>query len=265
MVECLRSKFPAQLWFRKSLLYETSSVSCDYRFSLWKTCDQFGRCTVTDPDFDLDSPALGFLCGIAVLIFRGWKHLGSGERLLLIVFCVYLILLLNFSRLPVLGSVSVFTSLSSVLPLGGLKAIARVYPLVLPLLIVLAALGGKRFLGSLKAASPRKTAAFASVLLLLVMAENFPLRHPLLGSKIMQELPTQETAAYQALPFAQGRILLEIPHYFGLQVNRNTLYTLNWGQHQNPLLNGKVSVEPESYTYDLRNLLGTFQRNFPRQ
>ena len=71
--------------------------------------------------------------------------------------------------------------------------------------------------------------------------------------------------AYQALPYAEGRVLLEIPHYFGLQVNRNALYTLNWGRHRNPLINGKVSVAPEGFAFELPNLLGTFQRNFPRQ
>ncbi len=215
--------------------------------------------------FLLELVFLLFLCVILVLIVRGWKQLDPGGRLLVIVFCFYLVLLLNFSRLPVLGSLSVFTSLSTVLPFGGLKAMARVYPLGLPLLIVLAALGGKRILASFKGASPRKTAVFASIVLLLMVAENFPLRHPLLGSPIMRELPTRDASTYQKLPLAQSRVVLEIPHYFGLQVNKNTLYTLNWSQHRNPLINGKVSVEPESYAFDLRNLLGTFQRNFPKQ
>jgi len=213
----------------------------------------------------LELAFLLFLCGLLVLIIRGWKYLNAGERLLVLMFCFYLILLLNFSLLPVLDSLSFYAALSSVLPFGGLKAIARVYPLGLPLLIVLAALGGKRILASMKVKSRRKTAVFAGLVLVMMMVENFPLRHPVLGSPIMQELPMQETGAYQKLPDAQSRVVLEIPHYFGLQINKNTLYTLNWIHHRNPLINGKVSVEPQSYAFDLRNLLGTFQRNFPKQ
>jgi hypothetical protein len=187
----------------------------------------------------LDIVLFGFLCGLLVLIFRGWRTLSAGERLLLLVFCFYLALLLSLPRLPILGSLS------------------------LPLLIVLAALGGQRMLDAMKNASKRKAAAFSGLVLLLMMAENFPLRHPALGTRIMQELPTREAAIYSLLPFEQDRVILEIPHYFRLQKNKNTLYTLNWIHHRNALINGKVSISPQSFTFDLRRLLGPFQKTFP--
>ena len=211
----------------------------------------------------LDIVLFGFLCGLLLLILRGWKALRAGERLLLLVFCFYLALLLSLPRLPVLGSLSLYSALNSLLPFSGLKAIARVLPLALPLLIVLAALGGQRMLDSMKNASKRKAAAFSGLVLLLMMAENFPLRHPALGTRIMQELPTREAAIYSLLPFQQDRVILEIPHYFRLQKNKNSLYTLNWIHHRNALINGKVSIRPESFTFDLRRLLGTFQKTFP--
>jgi hypothetical protein len=211
----------------------------------------------------LDIVLFGFLCGLLVLIFRGWRTLSAGERLLLLVFGFYLALLLSLPRLPILGSLSLYSALNSLLPFSGLKAIARVLPLALPLLIVLAALGGQRMLDAMKNASKRKAAAFSGLVLLLMMAENFPLRHPALGTRIMQELPTREAAIYSLLPFQQDRVILEIPHYFRLQKNKNTLYTLNWIHHRNALINGKVSVDPESFTFDLRRLLGTFQKTFP--
>lgn len=212
----------------------------------------------------LDYVFLIFLSGILILFLFSWKNLNKWERIFLFTFSFFMILLFQFVHINFLDSVYPYKFLQSFPPFNGFRAVLRILPILFPFLIVFAALGGNRFLQSFKYLTKNKIIVISSFMLLLMMVENFPYRHPLQETQIMQALPKQEAKVYEMLPKKKDKVLLEIPFYSPLLVS-NSRYMLNWKLHQNYLLNGKVSIEPRGYFFDLLHIIGDRQELFPNE
>lgn len=212
----------------------------------------------------LEYVLLFFLLGILFLVANIWKSLDKWECMMLLTFSLFLILLFQFTTINFLRSISIYKLFSSLLPFSGLKVIRRVYPIVLPLLIVLANFGGNKLLESFKTVTKKKVIVVASIVLVFMILENLPYRHPIFQRHIMKDLPTKETFVYKMLPFRENKIILEIPYYFQTKA-KNSRYVLNWECHQNYLLNGKASIKPHTYYRDLVNIIGSTQKVFPNE
>ncbi|MFC2158817.1 hypothetical protein ACFLT9_13370, partial [Acidobacteriota bacterium] len=106
-----------------------------------------------------------------------------------------------------------------------------------------------------------KKATIFCIILALFVAENSRYNKQ---KNMMQPLGRSDMEIYEILPNKQNRILLEIPYYFG-QRAQNASYTLNRNLHGNFHINGTVSIPPNEYIFDLGNILGPHQQNFPSE
>jgi hypothetical protein len=203
-----------------------------------------------------------FLSLTLILMIINWKKMIKWEKLILLTFSFYLILFLKFEGLPFLKSFSFLELFNTLLPFEGLKNIRRVYLIILPFLIVLATVGGDKFLRTLKRLTKRRIIVISVVILCLIILENIRIPFPITQRRLMREISDYNLDVYKKLPFRQNRIILEIPFYFK-KVTQNSIYSLNWQFHQNCLLNGKTSIEPRRYLDDLENIIGRLQKIFP--
>jgi hypothetical protein len=205
-----------------------------------------------------------FLILIFTLAIINWKTMTKWEKLILLTFSFYTILFINFQDLYFFKNFSFLEFFNTLLPFSGLRNIRRVYLNILPFLIILAAIGGNKFLESFGHIKKKKMMMIPIVILCFMIVENIPLPLPITHSQLMKPLTNYNLKVYQYLPFRKNKIILELPFYFKL-VTRNSIFLLNWQFHQNYLLNGKTSIKPHRYFKDLENTIGRSQRKFPNE
>lgn len=210
----------------------------------------------------LDIVFIIFLFLILTVVIVTWKRMIKWEKLILLTFSFYFILFLKFEGLYFLNEFSFFEFLNGLLPLEGLSAMRRTYLIILPFLIILAGIGGAKFLESLGHMKKKKVLVLSAFIFCFMILENIPLPLPITKRQLMKPLPHYNLEVYQKLPFKKNKIILEIPFYFRM-VTRNSIFFLNWQFHQNYLLNGKTSLEPHRYFSGLKSIIGRLQKKFP--
>ncbi len=209
-----------------------------------------------------------FLILIGLLIyflFQRWKDLSQLIKWALILLVGMGCFLFQFSNPAFLKSLAPYRLVYTLLPVGGLTVIKRASIWLLPLLIVLACLGSNRFFPDLRQWTKKKRALVFILLLILIGGETIknPARYLYKkGTKTVMKPIMGKIELYKHLPFKSNKVVLEIPFYFRRRL-KNARYMLNWQFHQNPLLNGKVSIFPKEYTRTLSRNLGQYQIGFP--
>lgn len=211
---------------------------------------------------------LVFLLFLAYLLFVSWKEIEPWTKLLLLLLAFMFFFLFHFTYPSFMKSLSPYLLFHFLLPVGGLTVIKRTFLMLLPLFVVLAAVGASRFferIPGFAALKPWKKYILFVLLLAVLALEN--IRSPLLylntEDGVMKSLP-QTAEVYRSLPFRSGKVVLEIPFYLRRRL-KNSQYPLNWQFHQNPLLNGEVSIEPKGYYQKLTAAIGKFQEEFPSE
>jgi hypothetical protein len=209
-----------------------------------------------------------FLLFLAYLLFVSWKEIEPWTKLLLLLLAFMFFFLFHFTYPSFMKSLSPYLLFHFLLPVGGLTVIKRTFLMLLPLFVVLAAVGASRFFERIPrfaALKPWKKYILFVLLLAVLALEN--IRSPLLylntGGGVMKSLP-RTAEVYRSLPFRSGKVVLEIPFYLRRRL-KNSHYLLNWQFHQNPLLNGEVSIEPKGYYQEITAVIGKFQEEFPSE
>lgn len=212
--------------------------------------------------FLLDLSFFLLLVILAALALVGRKKMNAMEKLLLLTFAVFFLLMLNFPNLPVLRSLTIYKFVFNSLPgMNGLRGIGRVVmPLALPFLICMAALG---FRNVFTFSRPKNILAKITPWILALVAvaamglENVSAHYP------MHSLPGKETV-YEKIPFNKNKIILEYPWDYGFnKYYLNGLYMFNWLYHRNFILNGRSAFFPVSYIDSLGEILEAEPGRFP--
>jgi hypothetical protein len=207
------------------------------------------------------------IAALVVLAVRGWAKMDKMEKLVLVTGFSFFLLMLDFSRLPLLKNFHPYISLFHLLPgLSGLRVVERVVlPLEVPFLIVMAAVGFRNHFGALLppsgAAAPSPAFAGRTLVGLLIIsllyAENVTARY------IMRPLPRPEKV-YEKIPFGENRVLLEIPWDYGtVKYTQNATYMFQWQFHQNPIINGCGSYVPVRHVEAVNRILFEDAQPFP--
>jgi hypothetical protein len=209
----------------------------------------------------LEALFLLWMIMLAVALALKWREMSGAERLVVISFCFFLLVNLNFDFLPGLRSLSLYWIYDRLLPpIRGLRHIQRAFFLILPMFTAMAATGAARHFR--RAGRDLWLRLAAAALFVLVLAENIYLPIIFAPGRIMKPIPYKDTAVYHHLPFRSNLVVLEVPYYFRFPVG-NAQYLLNWRLHRNYLLNGKAWVRPLDYWLKLSRIIGKIQREFP--
>jgi len=221
-----------------------------------------------------------FLLFILLLVFlttRGWSRILNLEKVILVTSSAFFVLLLEFDALPILKVLVPYKILYAAIPgIGGLRGIDRVVlPLAMPFWISMAAVGFRNFFGGpgdppgnlgskARADTPvsgnsggAKQWALGLLIIPLLYLENVTRDY------IMQPLPGRETV-YDAIPFKQNQVLLEIPWDYGVKkYYQNGIYMYNWQFHQNFIMNGSGAFIPVEYVKEVNRILNSGSDPFP--
>lgn len=207
----------------------------------------------------LDVLFLIFLILILVAVIKSWKNVDNWAKLIVLTLAFYLLVMFQFSHLPLLNAFSLFNIFSHWLPFEGFRAIKRVFLISLPFLIIIACIGGARFYKSFESYSRKKKVAVFTVILLLIVSENIRFDR---AKNMMSKLKRPNPDIYKTIPFEKNKIILEIPFYFNVH---NSKYSLNWEFHKNSIINGISSVDPMGYMPELMSIIGRRQNSFPNE
>jgi len=207
----------------------------------------------------LDVLFLIFLSLILFAVIKSWKNVDNWAKLIVLTLAFYLLVMFQFSHLPLLNSFSLFNIFSHWLPFEGFRAIKRVFLISLPFLIIIACIGGARFFKSFESYSKKKKVAVFTVILLLIVSENIRFDR---AKNMMSKLKRPNPDIYKTIPFEKNKIILEIPFYFN---SHNSTYSLNWEFHKNSIINGISSVDPMGYMPELLSIVGMHQNKFPSE
>jgi hypothetical protein len=214
----------------------------------------------------LDYPFLLFLIGIGFFLIVIRKTFDPREKVIIMTLALFILLFLSFPHIHLLRSFSFYNLIINPLPFTAFRGLNRVFIIIIPLAIVLAALGAERFLRRLKPQTGLIRAVIPILLLGLMVLENihfYPLRH-IRPEMLTKPLPSEENDIYRKIPFEKHEIILEIPFFFRFKY-KNAIYMANWRYHRNALLNAKISYPPEKYYKKLLPILSPYQRKFPTE
>jgi hypothetical protein len=213
----------------------------------------------------LNCAFLLFVLFLILLAVQGWRNMDIWQKLLLLVFATGCVFLFNFSHPEVLKSLAPFRLFMLVIPVGGLRAVGRSFLMLLPFFLVMASIGADRVFTFPYRSKPVLRCVLFSGVLLLLMLENVrpPLKYRNFEGGRMAPI-SQGGEVYRRIPFKENTVVLEIPYYFRRRL-KNAHYQLNWRFHQNPILNGKVSIRPRSYYRKLTAIIGKWQKGFPTE
>lgn len=208
---------------------------------------------------------LVFLLFLAYLLSVGWKEIEPWTKLPVLLFLFMSFFLFHFTFPGFLKSLSLYRLFYLLLPVGGLTVIKRTFLMLLPFFVVLAAIGAYRFFPRVETLKPYKKYMLFALLLMVLALEN--IRDPMLylenQNGVMKPLPREEKV-YERLPFRSGSVVLEVPFYVRRRA-KNSYYMLNWRFHQNPMLNGEVTLFSKEYYTRLSAVIGKYQRDFPTE
>lgn len=219
----------------------------------------------------LDILFLVFVIGLITLIVIRWVKIEKIERLMFLVAAFHGMLFLNFPKIPILRSITLNEIFFNILPLQGLKEFRRLFPLGLPLAILLMVIAVERTLNQIGPKLNKKIlATVVAGLMALFIYENIlniPKVLPIFKNYMMKKLwPEGKATVYNYLPYKGEKVVLEMPYYLETnQYDYNSDYMLNWEFHRNYLLNGKTAIIPYSYYFDLKSIIGTDPLKFPTE
>jgi hypothetical protein len=212
-----------------------------------------------------------FLFCLIYILYKIWPFLPALEKLMVITLGFFSLFLLKFSHLPLLKSFSMYETALMVLPLQGLRSIQRAVILILPLILVMAAIGIARFREQLPTKISRKTLIIGFIICITVMIYeniiNITEPIPICKNHLMKPLNIGiDSAIYRVIPFKSNQIILELPFLYSPYIPiSNSDYMFQWRFHQNVLLNGASSVIPKETFHLLKKIIGSKQIQFPNE
>ena len=222
--------------------------------------------TVVKPSAILDILLLIFLLLLLFLFLFTWGKRNNLEKLIFVTVAFHFILLIHTEFIPFLKNISLYYLYYQIFPVQGLRAIKRIFPILLPLFILLAAIGLENYLKEKKQLFSKKSffllVTFVYLFMICENIINIPKSLPIFMGKLSSK---GKSEIYEKIPYNKNKILLEIPFYF--QRFKGRLigdYMLNWRFHKNALVNGRVRTSTEHFS-DLKRILGKYQEKFPTE
>ena len=202
------------------------------------------------------------LASLALLAWRNWAQFSPAERVLLTVSSAFFLLLIGFENLRFLNALQPYGWIYEHVPgMAGLRGIKRIYPMLFPFWLTLAAVAGLRLERSARVFRRVPRGIVPLCVCALIILENVRFDY----GGISSPLPGKE-AVYAALPFEKNKVVMDWPYsYGGLDKPLNTrLQMFSWGYHHNVLVNGKTSFLPE-FVQRFRTQIGSVKRSFPTE
>jgi hypothetical protein len=201
------------------------------------------------------------LASLAFLAWRNWGQFSAPERLFVSVSSVFFVLLLGFENLRFLNSLAPYRLIYEHFPgMAGMRSIKRIYPLLFPFWMMLAAVAGRR----LERTTPALRRVPRGIVPLCVCAIIFLENARLEWKGISGPLPEKE-AVYEALPFEKNKVVLDWPCAYGRENPGFTRHQMfSWGYHHNFLVNGKTAFLP-AFVQRFRGQIGAVSKSFPTE
>lgn len=222
--------------------------------------------TAVKPSAILDIQLLIFLSLLLFLFLFTWGKRNKLEKLIFITVAFHFILLIHTEFIPFLKNISLYYLYYQILPVQGIRVIKRIFPILLPLFILLAAIGLENYLKEKKQLFSKKSFFLLVIFVYLFMIceniINIPKSLPIFMGKLSSK---SKSEIYEKIPYNKNKILLEIPFYFQRFKKRFIAdYMLNWRFHKNALVNGRGGFSTYHFN-DLKRILGEYQEEFPTE
>jgi len=192
---------------------------------------------------------LCLLVSLAILSWKGGHHYDLWGHLSVWISGAFLFILWGMPQLDPQGHLSLYRLIWKYLPVfGGVRMFDRVFPLLLPFLLILAARGMQMLWN--RGIKRALLACVFALALLLMMVEHIEQNQ----FKQLAPLPLRP-AAYGAIAAEERGTLLALPLYQGfVRLEDNARYMANQGYHSLSMLGGISSMVPDSYLPELQAL-----------
>ena len=194
---------------------------------------------------------LGLLLAMSALFLGGHREYDSWGRMAAWISGAFLLVIWGMPQVDPNGYLSVYRLVWSHVPgFAGFRLFSRVFPLLLPFLMIMAARGMQ--LMSERRISKRAVFIVSTIALVLMIGEN----HYLKNQFKHLEAPYLRPEAYQAVPDNERGTLLALPlfHKF-ISLDENARYMANQHYHNLTLLAGRTSYLPLPYFLTLRGIV----------
>ncbi len=201
------------------------------------------------------------LAVLAVLAWRNWAQFSPPERVLLAASSAFFLLLLSFENLGFLNAFQPYGWVYEHFPgMTGLRGVKRIYPMLFPFWLTLAAVAGLRLERTARVFRrvPRGVVPLCACVLIILENVQFD------KGAVSRPLPKKE-AVYAAIPYEGSKVVMDWPCSFG-QINpANTRRQMfSWVYHRNVLVNGKTSFLP-GFVQRFGARIGSVERSFPTE